>query len=795
MLTATEYLETVARVLGADRRPNPGQVACIAADPHPAQLIVAGPGTGKTTVLVLRALRHVLVDRFAPEDVIVTTFTKKAAREIRSRLIEWGIPLIDAARVLVAGRRDTEAVEFLSAADVNRFVTGTLDSLCEEILTRNRGPSERPPVVIEAFAANQLLARRGNIHAERTAHGAALGAYLAQFTHDGEPPRNLGDTTRTIRTIVDRFVQDGVDLAGYVAEPGPHFEARAAVARIYERYADDLAQTNRMDFSRLEAVFLERLRSDVPPQDVLRAQALLIDEYQDTNPIQERIYFEIVRLTGASLTVVGDDDQSLYRFRGATVELFREFVARLSGAVGCAPPALRYLTENYRSTPEVVEFFNSFIENDPGFVTARVQPPKPRILATRDTDRLPVLGLFRASKEELAQDLAALLHDVFRGDGRPADDVLSEPIRRSAEGDFGDAVLISHSVAEYRAGFGAAPRTPRLPSLLRSELGTYGVRCFNPRGQALRDIEDVRVLLGLALECLDPVLPGEPKGAVERELLITNSASSALAEWRAAAHNFLRASPPGHRDLAERMAEWRAFTTRGEGPTSEWPLLDLIYSLITWLPAFRDDPECQVYLEAISRCASQSVAFSAYRGLLMRDDPHRDRSVGSAIRDFLVPVADGLVEVDEEIMPSVPRDRLNVMTIHQAKGLEFPMVIVDIASDYTRDHPKQRFRRFPGEASSVALLEDELAPCTEVGPSRTERSALARTFDDLVRLYYVAYSRPQSVLLLTGCIPCLRRRTSIRNVATFWTRAGTWPWQGDDPAGQPLAGAIPLTLI
>ena len=83
-------------------------------------------------------------------------------------------------------------------------------------------------------------------------------------------------------------------------------------------------------------------------------------------------------------------------------------------------------------------------------------------------------------------------------------------------------------------------------------------------------------------------------------------------------------------------------------------------------------------------------------------------------------------------MPSVPRDRLNIMTIHQAKGLEFPLVIVDIASDFTRNHPKQRFRRFPDEPSSVTLLEDDLASCTPIGALRTARSAIQRSFEDLI---------------------------------------------------------------
>jgi DNA helicase-2/ATP-dependent DNA helicase PcrA len=83
------------RVLGAARNSNAQQRDRLSHPLNVPLLIVAGPGTGKTTVLVLRALRAVLVDRIPPEAIMITTFTRNAAREIRTRLIEWGIPLLE----------------------------------------------------------------------------------------------------------------------------------------------------------------------------------------------------------------------------------------------------------------------------------------------------------------------------------------------------------------------------------------------------------------------------------------------------------------------------------------------------------------------------------------------------------------------------------------------------------------------------------------------------------------------------------------------------------------------------
>jgi DNA helicase II / ATP-dependent DNA helicase PcrA len=147
-------------------------------------------------------------------------------------------------------------------------------------------------------------------------------------------------------------------------------------------------------------------------------------------------------------------------------------------------------------------------------------------------------------------------------------------------------------------------------------------------------------------------------------------------------------------------------------------------------------------------------------------------------------------------LQSVPRDRLNIMTIHQAKGLEFPLVIVDIASDFMRNSPQQRFRRFPDQPSPVTLLEDDLARYTPIGALRTARSAIQRSFEDLIRLYYVAFSRPQNVLLLVGCLPCLRYNTTIPHIATFWRRNLNWPWRTAVTGRPPsMANNIPITLI
>jgi DNA helicase-2/ATP-dependent DNA helicase PcrA len=757
-------------------RPNTSQVTCINHGQCP-QMIVAGPGSGKTTVLVLRALRHVYVDGLLPEQIVITTFTKKAADEIRSRLIDWGTGI---GRYLAANPPEPCPAGFddwLDTIDVNRFPTGTLDSICEDCLTNFRDPDDPAPVLVEGFVSNALMTNESlfanNIHSDQN-----VAQYLSTFTFDGNAPRAFADKIDICRVLFDRFVHDRVDINSYRAD-AQHTAARHCVADAAESYRVAMADQGRLDFALLEEEFLLRLTSNRLTRFTDSIRAVLVDEYQDTNPLQELIYFHLVQLSDSIFTIVGDDDQSLYRFRGATVELFRDFSGRYANFSGGPQPKLNYLVENYRSTPQIVNFVNSFVATDPEFPPARVQPPKPPIREQLQTNGVPILGLFRQERDQLADSLSDFLWSVFRGDGFPIHvGGQTVNIARNADGgDFGDCVILSRTVNEFTGRFRGNDARERLPRMLRTRIEARGGHVFNPRGIALRDVPVVQQLLGLMLECIDP------NSTVEQSMegQLRADTFHYFAAWRQAATELANSNPTPNiphtlKDFVQAWANQQRLRAREAWPP-EWPILELCFKLITWIPALHDDPEGQVYLEAMARCFSQSALFSRYRSTIVFTGEHRERSVRSALRDIFQPLAVGAIDVDEDIVPSVPRDRLQFMTIHQSKGLEFPMVVVDVSSDFKTNHRTQRFARFPETPSNVTRGEDDLAPHCEIGGLRTARSALDRTFDDLVRLYYVAYSRPMCVLLLVGLDPGLRHQTTIPHVAKFWSRASDWAWR------------------
>jgi DNA helicase-2/ATP-dependent DNA helicase PcrA len=197
----------------------------------------------------------------------------------------------------------------------------------------------------------------------------------------------------------------------------------------------------------------------------------------------------------------------------------------------------------------------------------------------------------------------------------------------------------------------------------------------------------------------------------------------------------------------------------------------LVYALRHWFPDFQDDPEQHVYFETFTRQLQAAEEVSPFGGRVVwsSEKPHlHQRSIEHLLRNFLAPIADGSVTVNEDLVETFPRDCLSVLSIHQSKGLEFPLVIVDVGSRFKRDHRSQARLRYPTTGELPHTLEDEMRSASPLKAPR--RSAADRAFDDLYRLYYVAFSRARDVLLLVGLEP------DVPNVARGWRRTGTNAW-------------------
>jgi DNA helicase-2/ATP-dependent DNA helicase PcrA len=725
---------------------NPEQNNSVSALPNPPVFIVAGPGTGKTTVLALRVLKLILVDGFLPESIVATTFTRKAANELRSRILSWGISTIETAKSIAFSNNNKNQLNWLESLDINKVVTGTLDSIAEELIASERLPGQVTPAVIDEFVARGLLRDKG-IFANQLHNNPIFEQHLKSFN---DTIRNFSDKLAVTHSFSDRVLHDGIDINQYSGLSQGHKLLADAVTA----YQIHLRDSNLIDFALLEMELLNRLKGNRLQSFKTTVKALLVDEFQDTNYLQEQIYYEICRQSDASLTVVGDDDQSIYRFRGATVEIFANFENRIVSELGSRWRPNRFnLYENYRSSQKIIGFFNHFIGSATDYQSARVSGKRPCIAsatwANNPTMNVPVLGMFRANVTELANDLFEFLYQIFRGTGY----TINTPqgiidLQRGSGGDFGDAVFLGRTVNEYTSS-----NKERLPYYLRQIFNANGISIFNPRGRSLETIPEVSLCLGIMLLCIDY------NNNAQNLLRISPTTLSTLTKWRDTAQAFAATN----QELKLFISGWANYHTNANWPR-EWPLLELLFTVITWIPFFQDNPEGQVYLEVIARTIDEASQISSYGSTILFDQ-HYQNSVKDAIREIFVPIAEGDVAVNEDIMPYVPKSYFPLMTVHQAKGLEFPLTIVDVGSDFRTNHHTQKRFRFPDQGDNVHFMESHIANFSPVGQFRIQRNDRQRAFDDLRRLYYVAKSRAQNVLLLVGLTSQIRSGSTIQNIA------------------------------
>jgi DNA helicase-2/ATP-dependent DNA helicase PcrA len=766
VIDQTTFENGIVKDLGRDITSDIGQLEAIRAPKSESLFIVAGPGSGKTTVIALRVLKLIFVDDMDPVNIIATTFTRKAASELRSRILGWGDQL---RRIFLCDPSQKSVWPWLRKLNLNRITTGTLDSIIEDTLQVYRAPGTQSPNTIEGFVAASLMTRAG-LFTNGRYKSTALRNCISSITRNSYG-LNVASMSTTLQEINDRISHDLVNVKSFrkkFKRPG----LRVMLDAI-DDYNRVLESSFLADFPMLERLFLQKLHDGNLTSFLSGIKFVLVDEYQDTNLLQEKIYFSLARAAidnGGSMAVVGDDDQSLYRFRGATVDLFQSFENNAKNSLALSLKKV-YLSKNYRSNPGIVNHINDFANLDPKYQKVRAKN-KPRITQARaNCTDIPVLGMFRDDIGTLAHDLAKFIDKVTRTGGFRVKSSHGKflNIAIDPEGGIGDIAVLCSSPAEVSG------QRERLALLLRRELERLPrkIAVFNPRGRRLNEVPSVQILCGLMLECIDP------GGKIQRRTQkLPVDIFDILSFWRATARGFVKASMTSKSapSLGQFVKLWqtRKPSQKGKWGKREVSLLDLLYNLVTWIPVMQHDVENLVYLEAIARTITDSGFSSKYAGQIVFDPKMpalEGKSIKAALWSIFVPLASGVVDIDEELLETLPTDRLNIMSIHQAKGLEFPLVIVDVGSDFKINHPSQAFKRFPNKVQGPCALEDCLRPFSPL--KKPKRSGIDREFDDLTRQFYVAFSRAQDVLLLVGLNSV---KNGIPNVATGWNRNGEWIW-------------------
>jgi len=769
MIEYTDFEDIIINVLERDIRPfvNNKQNEAIKAPLNTSLLIAAGPGSGKTTVMVLKILKFIFIDNIEPSSILATTFTRKAASELKSRVVEWGNTL---KRELAGDSKYYYFRDYLTSVDLKKVIIGTIDSISEEILRNSLEDSDY--TIIEDFVANSLMIKTGLLE-NKLQNDRQLKSFLNHIK--GTKSRlNLSTMSQILLEIKDRAHHDRINLNDFI-ENYDHPGAQKAFIAI-SSYEIDLKNRSLLDFSTLEEEFLRKL-TDGELHDFLgHLKIVMIDEYQDTNLLQECIYFEMAEAAvknGGSIIVVGDDDQSLYRFRGATVDLFRDFIDRIQSRLDINPLFIN-LSQNYRSTENIVDFSNSYISLDSEFQNARVKGKGP-IIASRKKpyEDFPVLGMFRDDIKTLATDLADFIHNIVQGDGVcfKHEEKEFKIYRGGKKGSAEDIALLCSSPLEQDF-----KGNSRLPFLLKDELTKFNpqIGVFNPRGQHLGRIPLIELICGLVLECIDP------DAIIQKKLKIPRNSVLRFKAWRNKALNYM--SHPDNNGKVEIFKDTWKYELNQDNEEKKILIVDLIPKIIKLMPEIQNDDE-MVYIEVITKAITQTGLFSDFGAniIIGKNYEINEDSVIEAIWNIFVPIALGAVSIDLDILEEVPKNRMNIMSIHQAKGLEFPIVMVDVGSDFKMNFSYHSFRRFPGAPGKSCTIEDKMREFSIIG--KPSRNGLDRAFDDIIRQYFVAFSRPQNILILVGLNSVKDGyffngdTRYIPNIATGWDRDMEWYWE------------------
>lgn len=787
MISYEEFEEMVVNILKRDISSNKEQKKAIASKPDESLFIVAGPGSGKTTVIVLKILKYIFVDDIAPNEILSTTFTKKAAEELYSRILSWG----DQIKKHLSKEYEEDKMTFETAKkileiekiDFNQIHIGTIDSIAEDVLRVHKEPGTNLPVIVENFVAKSAMVNAGLLKNNRYLD-EKLKEYLKNFSSENllnNPEKMAG----ILLEMKDRIYYDEVDYYDLLNTLKDNEGGKLALDIIAD-YETELKNRNVIDFPMLNYNFLDKLKNHKLDSFLDEIKIILVDEYQDTNLIQEDIYFTIAKSAienGGNLTVVGDDDQSLYRFRGATVDLFTDFKIRVREKLGINVEEINLRT-NYRSSNTIINHCNTFVALDKKYQSARVDQ-KPKIVAPEFKDKeMPILGMFRNNIEMLSKDLANLIENLIntgkvelpvyriikKGEIIENKNDLKIKLELDKEhGSASDIAVLSFSPKEVNHG------TYLFPYYLRNELENDNIPVFNPRGQDLQDIPEVSIFCGLILECIDPdsKIQNEDKA-------IPQLAKRNMRKWRLAAKDFIKENPKPHNplNLKEFVTAWQLRKPINY-KDNKWPptasLMELAYKLTTWIENLQEDIEGIVYLEAITKTITQTGFFNKYSGKINFESYEKEKdSIKEAIWNIFIPIATGGVEIDENLLDTLPKNRVNIMSIHQSKGLEFPLVIVDVGSRFKKNDVRTQRLRFPKSLPKNTSLEDTVRVHSSLGENKRELKD--RTFDDLTRLYFVSFSRAENVLILVGLNQSIDgygkkdKKKYIPNVALGWTR-------------------------
>ncbi|MFE9027364.1 DNA helicase PcrA [Streptomyces iakyrus] len=577
-------------------------------------LIVAGAGSGKTRVLTHR-IAHLLAERGVhPGQILAITFTNKAAGEMKER------------------------VEQLVGPRANAMWVMTFHSACVRILRRE----------------SKKLGFTSSFSIYDAADSKRLMALVCRDL-DLDPKRF---PPKSFSAKISNLKNELIDEEDFAAQAADGFEK--TLAQAYALYQSRLREANALDFDDLIMTTVNLLRAfpDVAEHYRRRFRHVLVDEYQDTNHAQYALVRELVgtsehpvdvppeaEVPPAELCVVGDADQSIYAFRGATIRNILQFEEDYPDATTIL------LEQNYRSTQTILSAANAVIE--------RNESRRPKNLWTNAGSGARITGYVADTEHDEAQFVA--------------DEI--DRLTDAGEAKAGDVAVFYRTNAQSRV-FEEVFIRVGLPYKV-----VGGVRFYERK-----EVRDVLAYLRVLANPEDSVplrrILNVPKRGIgdraeamidalsQREKISFPQALKRVDE----AYGMAARSTNAVKRFNTLMEDLRTIVESGAGPAT---VLEAVLERTGYLAELQasTDPQDETRIENLQELAAVAMEFEQERG----EDEQ------TTLSDFLEQVA--LVADSDQIPDEEDGDGvITLMTLHTAKGLEFPVVFLTGMEDGVFPH-------------------------------------------------------------------------------------------------------------
>lgn len=630
-------------------------------------LIVAGPGAGKTRVLVERVAYLVKRKSINPENILVITFTVKAAEELKSRLSHCIGP------------------------EVKSMQVSTIHSFCHEILQEYSDFHEFGATFDVLDEEMQLMFIRGNYY--------KLG--LKNLIKMGK----LTEIVQFFNKCGENCISP-LDLGGYLKKRYPDNEKYQSFCQAYKKYLDLLEDERKIDFPGLQQEVLKLLNSKKEILDSLRAkyQFILVDEYQDTNPIQDK-FFELISHPNKNICVVGDEDQSIYAFRGADPWNFIRFKEKYDS---------NYVTldKNFRSTSNIVNLFNHFMED------YRHYPKK--IEPSRDCGN----GIILLKSDDVHQEAKNVVESI------------KELKNRGIIPHYGYVALLFRSVRYHG-------------QKIINELKNQGIPYTVKGHGSFLERNEIRTMLYM-LSYVDP--PDYQFSTWKDWWNISMFKTEFLNLKEETVNSLIELEKDFNLSDLLKKSDFEEIGIGDEGDINKLMKINLLKNELSHnkkdiLSIFYDILDISGYLKWLiteGSAKSQEKIFNLAK-LSSIINKYEYMNKNPKIKDLMwyLNLLPRGMQYDEEIVEN-PHS-VKIMTVHQAKGLEFPVVFVCSVI-------KNRFPgRKKGERYLVPIPDDLLLKYKDKDVFKLTEDVL--TQDEFAmeerRLFYVAMTRAQDILVVS----------------------------------------------